>query len=187
VLNYGYDEGRLLQGKKLYEELMQVSFEQEKARHAKHEVFTAKQTLQLSIHKLYMKYLKIARIVFADDLSAREALLLDGSRERTYVEWVFQVSAFCSNMLNNPDFLVAMAAYGISKKEISDLQKQLVEINIISDKGLKCVGELRRLTSLKKKKVLVMQNYVSDFLKIARIALEDNPQLLECLGVVVKS
>lgn len=188
VMQYGYDERRLDDGEEVFSMLKEVAFKQHQAKSDKVEKFKKKQDLQMAIHKLYMKYLKIARIAFAEDFKARNVLILDGSRERTYKEWYFQVSVFCSIMLKNDDgYQDKMAQFGIASEKIEDLRRQLVVLNELNDECLKSAAELKRLTALRKKMVIKMQNYVSDFIKIARIALEHSPKALQSLGVNVKS
>ncbi len=188
VMQYGYDERRLESGEQVFNELKDLSYKLHVAKGNKVEAYKRKQDLQMHIHKVYMKYVKISRIAFADDLKAREVLLLDGGRERTYKEWYYQVSVFCSIMLKNDDsYLSVMSGFGINAGEISDLQKQLRDLSKLNDECLKSSGELRKITAQRKKMVVEMQNYVSDFLKIARIALEHSPKILQSLGVNVKS
>ncbi len=188
VMQYGYDERRLTRGERVFEKLREISFKQEKAKTVKTEKYKLKQNLQKVIHKNYMKYLKIARIVFADDLKARNVLLLEGSRERTYKEWYFQVSVFCSIMLKNDDrYLQKMAVYGIDRSQIEILNKDLAELNKLRNECIKSSGELKKLTAEKRVLVVAMQDYVSDFIKIARIALENSPKVLKNLGLSVKN
>ncbi|MBS2097647.1 hypothetical protein [Carboxylicivirga linearis] len=188
VMQYGYDERRLDDGEQVFKMLKEISFKQHQAKSDKMEKFKLKQDLQSKIHKEYMKYLKIARIAFAEDFKARNVLILDGGRERTYKEWYFQVSVFCSIMLKNDDgYQDRMAQYGIEVVKIEDLRKQLVKLNEVNDECIKSAAELKRLTAQRKKMVIKMQNYVSDFIKIARIALEHSPKALQSLGVGVNN
>ncbi|MCU4176120.1 hypothetical protein [Carboxylicivirga sp. N1Y90] len=188
VVKYGYDEQQMSAGEILVKELREIQIAQHEAKSEKVRNYKRKQNLQAQVHKLYMKYVKLGRIAFVNDVRARKALVLDGGRERTYNEWLYQVTAFCSIMLGNDnDYLEVMARFGVTKLDFEDLKKQLKELNKVSDLCLKSMGEVRELTAQRKRKVLEMQQYVSDFLKVARIALEYSPKLLESLGVAVKS
>lgn len=188
VNKYGYGESEIDEGKRLVAELRNVAMQQHMAKSEKAKNYKRKRALQAQVHKDYMKYVKIARIAFADDVKARKALVLDGARGRVYNEWLFQVSSFCSIMLENEEgYVKRIAKYGVSKEDIKTLKDRLVKLNRISDMCLKSVGEVRKLTAERQQKVLEMQRYVSDLLKIARIALEYSPQLLECLGLGVKN
>lgn len=188
VMQYGYDERRLKSGEQVFLKLKDLSYKQHKAKASKVELYRRKHELQLHVHKVYMKYLKIARIAFSEDLKARSVLLLDGGRARTYKDWYYQVSVFCSIMQKNDDgYLEVMAGFGIESEQIEELRVQLKSLGKLNDECIKSAGELRKLTADKKKLVVEMQSYVSDFLKIARIALEHSPKVLQSLGVDIKS
>jgi len=188
INKYGYGKSEIDRGNHLISELRSATMRQHMAKSEKVKNYKRKQELQMQVHKAYMKYVKIARIAFSDDVKARKALLLGGARGRVYNMWFAQVKTFCSIMLENGDeYPAVMARYGIGKEEIVRLNEQLGELNKLTDLCLKSVGEVRKLTDRRQKMVIETQHYLSDFLKIARIALEYSPQLLESLGVSVKS
>lgn len=188
VDKYGYDEERMAKGEALVKQLKELSEQQELQKSKKVLLFSEKKKLQQKVHKLYMKYLKLARIAFADDLIARRAMLLDGGRERTYNEWLIQVNAFVMTLLESDEhYLKAIGGYGVQKEQLVELQGMLVKLSKLSTECLIIAGELRKTTAAKQRKVIDVQNYISDFVKVARIALEYSPQSLKVLGIGVKS
>lgn len=187
VGEFGYSEKKLAEGKRLYEDLDAIASEHNRKIGEKSTLHIAKQNKQKAVNRLYMKYLKIARIAFVDNVEAKNALLLDGVRERTYKKWYFQVHVFCSNLLENKEFLPFMESYGVSVTHIQDLKKQLNELSELTDKSMKLTGMVRMLTQKKQKQTLEVQNWVSDYIKIARIALEDAPQNLQKIGINVRN
>ena len=48
-------------------------------------------------------------------------------------------------------------------------------------------GEAQAATKARDAAIDELQDWLSDYLAIAKVALEDNPQLLEGLGVLVRS
>lgn len=187
VCDFGYTESRLAEGKRLYDELGSIESEHLIKMGEKVALYSKKNERLKEVGKLYMKYLKIARIAFSTNIEAREALLLDGVRERTYKKWVFQVSVFCNNLLDNAEYWPNLEQYGVTKGHVQHLKTDLLELMDLADKGAKVTGLVKMLTQKKKKQTQKVQNWVSDYIKIARIALEDAPQSLEKLGIIVKS
>ncbi|MBN2521054.1 MAG: hypothetical protein JXB17_11145 [Bacteroidales bacterium] len=187
VCNFGYNEQRIAEGKRLYDELGAIETEHLVKTGEKVGLYNRKKEKHKELSRSYMKYLKIARIAFVSNIEAREALLLDGVRERTYKKWVFQVSVFCNNLLDNSEYWPDLEQYGVTKDHIVKLKKDLLELMDLSDKGAKVTGLVKMLTQKKKKQTQKVQDWVSDYIKIARIALEDTPQSLEKLGIVVKN
>jgi hypothetical protein len=187
VCNFGYTESRLAEGKRMYEDLDAIEAEHGNKSVEKVTLYGRKKEKQKGLMRSYMKYLKIARIAFVSNIEAREALMIDGPRERTYKKWVFQISVFCNNLLDSSEYWPELEKYGVTKKHIQELKSELIEMNELSDKGAKVTGLVKMLTQKKQKQTMKVQSWVSDYIKIARIALEDAPQNLEKLGIIVKS
>jgi len=186
VDKYGYDEAMLDVLKEVHQDLVGVLDEQAHAKSVKRDLYAERTLLKKQVQKVYMKYLKLARIAFVDDLKIREALLLDGERMRTYNEWLFQVAVFCSNLTANQDWLSLLKRYGIARHDIVELDNWRNKLIRLTEKCIEAKGEVKRLTESKHKKVIEVQSCVSDYIKIARIALENKPKLLNCLGINVK-
>jgi len=186
VTKFGYSEAQLNHINDLNKELTNVVHEVEQAKNEKRIVYRDKNDLLLKIKKQYMRYLKLTRIVLGEDPKASEALLLNGTRARTYKELLFQISAFVSNLMNNSSWLNALAVYNIKSDDIEQLNNRLAELSHLSDKCLEAEGEVRRLTTLKKKKLVTIQGYVSDYVKVVRIAFEEEPKMLVSLGISTK-
>ncbi len=183
VNNFGYSEEDLRHIYDLNKELAGVVSATEQARYQKRLLYRHKGELLAGIKKDYMRYLKLARIGLSDDLKAVEALVLNGSRARTYKELLFQINAFVANLMNNPGWLNALSVYNVSADAVKELQGRLRELNVLSDRCLEAEGEVRRLTDQKKKKLVNIQRYVSDYVKIVRIAFEETPKMLVSLGI----
>lgn len=186
VNQYGYNEKELNYIYGLNKELTELVDASEAAKNRKRLVYRDKSNLLTRIKKEYMRYLKLARIVLAEDLKAGEALMLNGARARTINEFIFQMNAFVSNLLKNEDWLNALKVYNIQTENIQALEEQLKELGHLSDKCLEAQGEVRRITNLKKKMLVNIQGYVSDYVKVVRIAFEEKPGLLVSLGIKAK-
>ncbi|MCT4587460.1 MAG: hypothetical protein N4A71_06525 [Carboxylicivirga sp.] len=186
VVRYGYDEKELNYIYGLNKELTDLVDASEAAKNRKRIVYHDKSVLLARIKKDYMRYLKLTRIALADDVKAGEALILNGARARTINEFVLQMTVFVSNLLKNKDWLNALNVYSIQREDIEQLNDRLKELSHLSDKCLEAQGEVRRITSLKKKKLVDIQGYVSDYVKVVRIAFEEKPGLLVSLGIKAK-
>ena len=173
--DYGYTEERLAQGHRLYDELVEIAKQQEEKEHEKKECFDKKAEAQMKIASEYMKFLKIARIVFNKDDEAYLALSLKGPRERIYNKWYHQVSVFCNNLLANDEYLEKMNSFGVGKKDIQKLKKDMQEIQRISEECTRMTAKVRSLVKEKRLRTIKWQEWLSDYIKIVRIALQDTP------------
>jgi hypothetical protein len=174
---FGYDEKRIKEGEKVYRKVMEISDAQNVAMDRKVKAHDDRRKLQASVRKKYMKMLQISRIAFDKDIIIRKALQLDGPREVSFDAWLNQVSLFTNRLINEASWADIIKSFGISRKELSAL---LVEVDKLRSVALECEkskADSKKETSLKKESIKVLQEWVSDYLKIAKIALEDKPEL----------
>lgn len=53
----------------------------------------------------YIFNLKLARVIFKNNDKAKEALVLNGSRKRSFTGWFTDADTFYKTVLNNPEYL----------------------------------------------------------------------------------
>jgi len=75
----------------------------------------------------------------------------------------------------------------ISLEELNATQAQIGELKTTRASYRREVGESQEATKKKDAAFAKIDDWMSEFYAVARIALEDQPQLLEALGKVVKS
>ena len=75
----------------------------------------------------------------------------------------------------------------ITETEIDAAKTKLNELDIARTEYLKEIGESQAATKAKDAAFAKIDDWMSEFYAVARIGLEDNPQLLEALGKIVKS
>ncbi|MBK3516361.1 hypothetical protein [Carboxylicivirga marina] len=187
VDKYGYDEAQLSLMYNLNKELRELLGRLEVAKHQKVLVYDQKNQLFAQLKKDYMRYLKLTRIALADDAGASAALLLEGARARTNNALELQIRAFVSNLLNSKVWLEALGVYNVSVADVKKLQSDLEQLVQRNRVCLEAQGEVRSLTVYKKKLLVKLQAYVSDYVKVVRIAFEEKPKLLVSLGINVKT
>jgi hypothetical protein len=187
VSGYGYDKSRLKEGRELWEGLKLLHVDAQDKIALKRKCYAVKRQLQGDIHKVYMKYLKLARIAFVNNLEAQEALMLNGARGRKYEKWHTQVLLFVNNMLSNQQYIKSMAIYGVKENDIEGLHEKMLRLNKMYEECVRIRASVRMLNEKIKYKTLDVQRWVSSYLKVAKIALEENPEVLAILGIGAKN
>ncbi|TLX78281.1 hypothetical protein E9993_00975 [Labilibacter sediminis] len=187
VSGYGYDNIKLLEGKSMVEGLERLSNEVSRNNITKKNMFAKKKRFQAQIHKKYMKFLKLARIAFVNDIEVQEALMLTGARARTYDKWLVQVAVFIDNLLGNDSCLKRMSVYGVVKDDVQALRSELNDLMALSSECLKITGVVRMLNHKIKKETIVIQNWISSYIKVARIAMDENPQVKKLIKQAIGS
>jgi len=135
----------------------------------------------------YMNTVRIGRIAFKNDVKAISTLELNGRRARTISGWLKQTLGFYRAILANDEWKAALAVYG-QTEEILMAQLTAVEgVGTASETVKKEKGDAQNATLERDEKLEELAEWVNDYEVIARIALVHKPQLLEKLGIVVKS
>jgi hypothetical protein len=181
LTSFGYGLREMERGRELLELLRQIDQEQEAAQDRRIQLNLEKSELHKDIQKRYMRIVKLGRIVFDDHAMARKALGLDGSREKQFDDWYRQVYMFCKNLIAEADWLGVMKSYGIKKDDIQNIMSDLEKLEELNTRFEHAKELSKEMTKRKRKQLMVLQNWLSDYIKIARLALEEKPQLLDKL------
>lgn len=183
---YGYDDTKLQGGKALYDTAdgKQRAFLKEYG-----EQFAATDALHLAraeAGKEYMKDLKLARIVLKDDRELDASMQLSGRRKESYSGWLGQTKAFYANALNSPGALEGLAKVGRTQEKLESTHLKVKDVEDKRNKQLKELGEAQAATEARDHALDALGDWMSDFIGVAKIAMEGNPQYLEMLGIVTE-
>ncbi len=179
---FSYDEAKLQAGQTLYQEAQDLVNKQKAEYGDQYEATEIVQAAWNEANTAYMRALKIARVAFKGDTKARSALMLGGTRKNSISGWLQQATPFYANILNDPDRLAAMATFGYDQAKLEAEQALLQVVRDANVVQLKEMGEAQEATELRDAKMDELDDWMSDFKAVARVALEDNPQWLEKLG-----
>ena len=178
---FGYDQARIQAGKALYDETLALVHQQKAGYGEQHEASARAQASYQEADEVYMRTLKVARIAFKDNTKAQTALMLRGKRKKNLAGWVAQAGTFYANLLAAPDLTARMAEFGY------DYGKLEAEMGLIQNVRNATVnqehekGSAREMTQLRNTKLDELEDWLSEFRAIARIALQDQPYLLSKL------
>lgn len=181
---FGYDDAKLEAGKTLYEAAQDA---QSKQKQEYGDQFAASDELNAAMsaaNLIYMRHVKVARIALRSQRGASEALQLTGRRKQSYSGWIKQASIFYTNALASTAEKAALAGFGIDEQALLDGQAQVTDVQAKLAAQLKEKGEAQAATQGRDEALDALLDWISDFTAITRIALEDQPQLLEMLGII---
>ncbi len=134
-----------------------------------------------------MKHVKIARVALKNNRKAGQSMQLDGDRKSSLSGWINQAKAFYANALNDDEAMAGLAKYGITREVLEAGQAAIQEVEHKFNARLKETGEAQQATLDRDAAFDALQGWMSDFTKVARVALEEQPQYLEMLGIVKPS
>ncbi|MGD8782334.1 MAG: hypothetical protein PVH88_25655 [Ignavibacteria bacterium] len=180
----GYDSEKVNEGKQLVEKVSELNAKQKKEYSEQYQATDDFNNKREAANKEYIKLVKLSRISFRNRPGIYSELGLSGERKVTISGWITQVDQFYRNLTTNSEAKSALTSFGITDEKIQaayDLLKDAQNTYSIRNNEM---GEAQDATKERDKYVDELNEWMNDFYTIARIALEDNPQLIEALGVV---
>ena len=139
--------------------------------------------LRETANTTYMRHLAIARVAFKNDPMAQSALVLNGERKRNFAGWLAQTQQFYGSLSEDARLQEPLARFSITPEVVAEARAQIqavLDANVARETER---GEAQRSTQDRDLALDALQDWMSDFLAIARVALEPDPQLLEALGI----
>ena len=130
---------------------------------------------------------KKAKVVFRNDTVTADKLQISGSLPQAYVKWLQTVKNFYILALADNDIQTQLSRLKITPVELTAAQALIPEVDAARAAYLKEKGESQDATTKKDTAFAKLDDWMKEFYAVAKIALEDNPQLLEALGKVVKA
>lgn len=186
VANFGYPAEKLNEGKALLDEAVALSEAFTREHKEVDAAFDEKNDLKERAHKTYANFIRLGKVALKNHPKGMAVLEINASKATTMSGWLKQTRSFYNNLLNNADWTTAYGNFGITPEAI---QSGLDEVNLV-EQQLEVImrekGDAQNATQQRDAKLEELTNWVNDYETIAKIALEDQPQLLEKLGIVVK-
>ncbi|MFK8284489.1 hypothetical protein [Capnocytophaga canis] len=187
LAEYGYDDAKIAEGKALYDEARKTFDANIKETREETSASLAFQEKYQNVQKKYITHRKKARIVFEDNEEALRQLKLKGSAARAIAAAMEEMRAFYQLLDTTPNLLTPLKQLKINEEDVKNQLQELPEVEKAYATYLQEKGESQQATRDKNKAFETLDKWVSKFHKVAKIALEDRPQLLEALGKFVRS
>lgn len=186
LAGYGYTETKLMTGKSLYETAAALHYAQKKEFGEQVAATAELDSFRDKAHQQYIRTLKIARVAFNEKVKADKATMLYGRRKQSLSGWLQQAKAFYANILADNDFLASLSEYGYTQEKLGH---ELALIDQVTAKHLaqkKEMGEAQEATETRDKALDDLARWVSDFRAVVKVALYENSQKLEKLGILAR-
>jgi hypothetical protein len=180
---YGYDSTRLNQGKTLMAAAQQLHQKQTVEYGEQFAATTALQSAREQADAEYMRCVKVARVALKSNRAADQKLALNGKRKITISGWIVQAKQFYTNALADANLLAKLAEFCISQERLQAGQQLVAEVETANAAQEKEKGEAQQATLERDAAIEKLDDWIGDFTAIARVALEEKPQLLEKLGI----
>ncbi len=133
--------------------------------------------------KQFRRHVAVVKLALADQPVAINSLNI--ARLATQQDaWQAQATYFYLKVTNHLDTL---KDYKLSAEELAQNQANVEALTTLRNRRMQLKGDAEEATRNRDLSLRALRLWMKEFYGIARIALADKPQLLEALGITVKS
>ncbi|NOR76029.1 MAG: hypothetical protein GQ525_12850 [Draconibacterium sp.] len=187
MAEFGYDATVVAEGKTLLTETRQSFDFNETEDDETSEAYSAFKLLKASLEETYKMHRKKAKVIFRNDSKTMDKLAVSGSLPKAYIKWLEVVKKFYSVALKDAGIQAKLVRLKITLDDLTAADTLIGDLEAARAEYLREKGESQDATKEKDTAFEKMDDWMSEFYAVARIALEDSPQLLESLGKFVRS
>jgi hypothetical protein len=182
----GYDAEMIAQGKALLAETRQAYDANKTEDDETSEAYGTFSDLKAQLEETYSLHRKKAKVVFRNDAIMLDKLAVSGSLPKAYVKWLETAKKFYTVASTDTDLQSKLARLKITPDELTAASTLISNLEAARGEYLREKGESQDATKAKDAAFTKIDDWMSEFYAVARIGLEDSPQLLEALGKVVR-
>lgn len=181
---FRYARKKLLEGKALCEQTHMLHMSKFDKYGSQYQTSnTLKEEVAL-VKMQYKRHLQIARLAFEDNRGVQEKLKLKGKRKENLDGWLEQATAFYYYI---DGVMEDITRYGADQEELIQTKVMVEALSATKQQQLQTRGEAQHATQQRNIALKQLNNWMKKFRQTARIALQEEPQLLEILGIKVPS
>lgn len=187
MAEFGFDETLITAGKALFTKTREAFDFNKKEDDETSESYINFTIAKENLAKTYTLHRKKAKVIFRNEPNILNKLALSGSLPTTYINWLEVVKKFYSVAIGNTEIETKLLRLKVTLTDLINAVAKIGELTLARDEYLREKGESQDSTKSKDKAFGEIDDWMSEFYAVAKIALEDKPQLLESLGKFVRS
>jgi hypothetical protein len=135
----------------------------------------------------YMPHVTIARLVFDDSSGTIRRLGIDGIRPEAFDAYLQEAQRFYTTIAGDADVQAALAERGVDEAAVTQAQADLDQLEALDQTQEREIAEAQQATRARNDARRAFADWLADYQKFARVALAAQPELLEQLGLTIRS
>ena len=151
------------------------------------EAYASFSTLKSNLEETFNTHRKKAKVIFRNDIVTAQKLAILGAMPQAYIKWLEVLKKFYSLASSDTIIQAKLARLKVTIEEISAANTLISDLEAARSLYLREKGESQDATKAKDAAFYKIDDWMSEFFAVAKIGLEDNPQLLEALGKIVRN
>jgi hypothetical protein len=183
----GYDTIKIAEGKVLLvvtQAAYKTNKKEDDEMSASHKAYKSKKD---QLEESFKWHRKRALVALEEEPETIARLAISGAYPRSYILWYDTVNKFYDETTEDAEVQGKLAQLKVSLEGLTAARDSIKGVKEARAAYLKEKGESEDATEVKDAAIRNLEVWMSRFYRIAKIALEEKPQLLEALGKKVKS
>ncbi|MEM9834811.1 MAG: hypothetical protein AAF944_29595 [Bacteroidota bacterium] len=182
LATFSFDRPKLLKGEKLLTDVLALQSTKDDTYGAQKAATDNFNNEREAVRKQFGEHRQLAKLAFKGQRDVEAQLQLNIRVKTTFKGWVSQATAFYEKIGQHSN---GMIRYGVTEAALQTNQAELSALIALADQQTQRRAEAQDNTEQRNKAMKELDEWMRDFYQVAKIALKDNPQLLETLGIVV--
>lgn len=178
---YGYDAATLAEGQALLDTARGLYDAQIREYGEQHAATQAFVDASEAADKDYGDHRRLAKLAFKSDAQRKTDLHLNERKPQAFNPWYEQARHFYTAILADTEAQTELARYKITPEDLSAAQAQVEQVSTLKNTQEQEKSEAQDATQERNASIEALDEWLGDFRVVARIALEDSPQLMEAL------
>lgn len=187
LAEFGYDEAEIAKGKALYD-TAETKIDTNKTETTEEKLAYEKFTQKFEeLKTAYTTDRKKVKIIYKDEDAKLSALAVKGVASIRISEILDNADTLYKQLKANEELLTPLKKLKIDEVYLDTQIALLEEVKALYQAYTKEKGESQQATKDKDQALANLEKWVREFYAVAKIALEDKPQLLESISKFVRS
>ena len=181
---YGYQTVKISEGKGLYE-AAEAAVKKQVAAYGDQKDATARlSAAEKEAKKAYQNLAQVARAAFVRDKAKLAVLGLNSAMPSALPLFITMATALFDNASHTAEITDVLASYGYTVEKLSKERGKIVELTAANQAQESAKGAAQQATFEQNKAMEALDYWMGGFVKVAKVALREQPQLLEKLGIL---
>jgi hypothetical protein len=181
---YGYQPQKLGEGRGLYETAA-GAVKKQVAAHGEQKDSTARAlSAEKTARVAYQNLSQVARAAFARDKAKLAVLGLENPMPKPLPLFITMATALFDNASHAAEIADTLKSYGYNTDKLSKERGKIVELTAANNKQEAAKGAAQQATFEQSNAMATLDYWMGCFVKVAKVALREQPQLLEKLGIL---
>jgi hypothetical protein len=187
LAQYGIDAAYLDEGEELYRETMRLVDLQKQEYKEERTAFDIYYAQKDEVEKMFKKTRDLVRALCRNDPDLQSRLNFSPLSGRRIHDWIQTGIEFYNGVLLESSILEKLAKFNITTEQLRGQKQELENLLHLRTQTALEKGQAQEATRQRNQKLEELEDYCNVLKTVAAIALADRPQLMESLGVLVRS